>query len=153
MTKPDLLRALMATRAETDAYLALLDAAAREAPGAYAGAWSVKDVLSHLTAWEAELVTQLAKARMGKRPAKLDWTEAETDAQNERWFKEYRHRPWDKVEADFQGVRKQLLRQLEAYSEADLDGPVFNLRETWRARIPGWSFEHERAHLAALKER
>ena len=33
------------------------------------GQWSLKDILVHLTLWEAELVTLLFQARQGQKPS------------------------------------------------------------------------------------
>lgn len=85
--------------------------------------WSVQDVLSVVTAWQAELVTALAKARLGQTPRVPARTPEQAQARTAEWLAEYRPRPFDRVQADFAGVHAQLLRQVEAMSEADLNAP------------------------------
>ena len=55
MTRDEILEALHASRAQVEAALTGLTDAQLIEPGAL-GEWSVKDILSHLTAWEAEAV-------------------------------------------------------------------------------------------------
>jgi uncharacterized protein (TIGR03083 family) len=152
MTSAELVAALEAARAEMDAALAGLSDAQLTAPGA-AGDWSVKDVLSHLTAWEAELVTGLAKFRRGQSAGKTDYTSAEIQAQNTRWHAENQGRPLERVLADFRGVRKQTLRQIEALTKTDLNAPRPWLRQqTIVDWVKSWVLEHEIEHARHLAE-
>lgn len=123
MNKTELLQALAEARAELEAALAGVPEADWLTPGAAGDEWTVKDVLSHLAACEAEVVTGLARVRQGKPPGKVHHTPDEVQAQNARWHAEYKDRPLDRVRADFQGVRRQLLRQVEAFTEQDLAAP------------------------------
>lgn len=88
-----------------------------------ANGWSVAETLSALTAWQAEIVTALAKVRLGQTPRLPARTPAQAQARTAEWLAEYRQRPFDRVLADFTGVHTQLLRQLEAVTEADLNAP------------------------------
>lgn len=152
MTTPaELSAALQATRTEMEAALAGLSAAQLGAPGAAGADWSAKDLLAHLTAWEAELVTGLAKFRNGQKPGKTDYTAAEIEAQNARWHAENRDRPAERVLADFHGVRKQLLRQIEALPAKELDAPRAWLQQKSIAHwVTAWIVEHEREHAQHL---
>ena len=151
MTKDELLRAIQKSRAELEAVLAGLTEEQMTDPGVM-GDWSVKDILSHLTAWEAETVTLLAKTKQGKQPA-AGHSDKEIDALNARWYKENKNRPLNHVLADHAGVRKQLLRQLESCSEAELNAPRPWLKNRavgeW---VIGDTFEHEAEHLMSLRE-
>jgi len=115
--------------------------------------WSVKDLLGHLTAWEAELVTLLAQARTTKRPAFLD--RGDTDEINAKWYNENKGRPLDRVLADFAGVRKQTIRQVESYSDKELND--LNLFE-WLNGEPLWKWiadetsNHEAEHLEQINK-
>lgn len=152
MTKNELLGALSESRAQLTAALAGLDETHLLAPGAGGDDWTVKDVLSHLTAWEAEVVTGLAKFRRGQSPGKTHYSQAEILAQNASWYAENKDRPLERVLADFHGVRKQLTRQLEACTEKDLSAPRkwFNngTVEDW---VRGWILEHEHEHAEHLQ--
>ncbi len=150
-TSAELTAALQAARGEMEAALAGLSPEQLGAPGA-AGDWSAKDLLSHLIAWEAELVTGLAKFRNGQKPGKTDYTEAEIQTLNAQWHAESQGRPVARVLADFHGVRKQLLRQLEALPAKDLDAPQPWLKQKSIAHwVTSWIVEHEHEHAGHLQ--
>lgn len=152
MTKQELLGALSDARSRLEAALAGLDEARLLAPGAGGADWSVKDILSHLTACEAEVVTGLARIRRGQAPGKVAYTPAEIEAQNAAWHAEYKDRPLDRVLADFHGVRKQLLRQLEACTDKDLAVPRQGLeKQTIAVWVSGEIVEHEHEHAEHLE--
>ncbi len=147
MHRDEILKTLRDSRANMEAALAGLSDAQLTDPGAM-GEWSVKDILSHLTAWEAEAVTVLAKAKQGRKPGRIPWADAEVDALNATWYKENRSRPLDRVLADFRGVRAQMLRQVESFTDQDLvePRPWFENRALLEM-IKAETFEHEAEHL------
>lgn len=152
MNKTELLQALAEARAELEAVLAGVPEAEWLTPGAAGDDWTVKDVLSHLTACEAEVVTGLARVRRGKPPGKVNYTPDEIQAQNARWHAENKDRPLDRVRADFQGVRKQLIRQVESFTEQELAAPRRWLKA---AGLADWVHEeiveHEVEHARDLR--
>jgi uncharacterized protein (TIGR03083 family) len=148
----ELLKAQEDARAELEAALAGLDETQLLAAGA-CGTWSIKDVLAHLTACEAELVAGLSKARRGQSPGQVLYTGAEIQAQNEKWQAESRDRPLDLVLAGFRDTRRQLVRQLESLSDQDLNAP----RPWYQNRtIADWVQDelvaHDREHAVDLAE-
>lgn len=149
MNPKDLLRALADTRAQTEAALAGLTEDQLVDPGVI-GDWSVKDILAHLTAWEAELVTLLVKVKRGQKPT---WpAPAEFDDLNTKWHKETKNRPLDRVLADWRGVRKQTVRQVEGLTEADLNQKWGWLRNrVAHDLIAANSYSHEAEHLAQIQ--
>lgn len=114
------------------------------------GNWSVKQTLAHLMAWEAELVTGLAKLKRGQKTFKTEYPPAETDAINDRVAKETVGRPLARVQADFVGVRKQLLRQLDGWSDKDLNAARFPKKKNLADLVTDWVVEHEVEHAAEL---
>ena len=74
--------------------------------------WTVKDILAHLAAWEAEVVRGLVQLRRGGRPKYWDATKAEYELLNKKWYEENKSRPLDRVLADFKGCRQQIIAQL-----------------------------------------
>ena len=119
------------------------------------GEWSVKDIMIHLSAWEAELVKLLWQARQGQKPTTLHFSQIDTDAINQQWFENYRSRSLERVIDDFEAVRKQTIRRLEAFSDDDLNqAHLF----TWQGKQPLWewiandSFQHENEHAAQIRE-
>ncbi|MCU0484489.1 MAG: ClbS/DfsB family four-helix bundle protein [Anaerolineales bacterium] len=113
------------------------------------GDWSVKDIMSHISRWEAELIKLLWQARQGQKPTSMHFTQVDVDATNLEWFKESHLRPLRMVLDDFQAVRNQTILRTEAFSEKDLADPK---RFKWAKDRPlaDWiasdSFEHEAEH-------
>jgi hypothetical protein len=151
MTKPELLAALDDSRQSLLAAIDGLPDEAFEQPGVVTD-WSVKDLLSHLTAWEAELVKLLAQARQGRRPAFLDL--GDTDSLNHKWHAETKDRALERVLADFHGVRKQTLRQVEGFSDRELGDPKLY---KWLGGRPlsAWiadeTYQHEAEHAGHIR--
>jgi hypothetical protein len=116
--------------------------------------WSVKDILVHLTHWEAELVKLLWQTRQGKPPSTVHFSKVEVDEMNARWFQESRARSLETALEDFHGVRNQTVRRVEEFSEKDLTDPK---RYPWLKGTPLWewiagdSFEHEAEHAAQIR--
>ena len=86
------------------------------------GEWSVRDVLQHLSIWEAEAIQFILGFRRGRRPPSERFT-GEVDALNAKWHAATRDRPLDRVLADFHAVRKQTLKQIEDLTEDELSRP------------------------------
>jgi hypothetical protein len=111
--------------------------------------WTVKDILVHLTRWEAELVKLLWQARQGIMPSTAHFSQESVDDINARWYKESRARPFEIVLDDFYGIRTQSIRRVEALKEKLLVDPsIFpwlNGEPLWKW-IAGDSFEHEAEH-------
>ena len=148
----ELLTVLEDTRTELETVLVDLDETQLVATDT-CGTWSIKDVLAHLTACEAEIVTGLSRIRRGQDPGKVLYTDAEIQAQNEKWWAESRDRPLDRVLADFYGVRKQIIQQLESLNDQDINAS----RSWFQGRtIADWVqdeiVKHDREHTAELVE-
>lgn len=82
--------------------------------------FSIAQLLAHLTAWEAELVTGLMRLDQGKKPGELLAALADPQAYDARRHREYRGRELDAIFDDFQRVRVQLESWLEEFSDRDL---------------------------------
>lgn len=149
MTKAELLRALTDARQQLDATLAGLTEAQLTQPGVVSD-WSVKDALTHITAWAAELVTGLAKLKRGVKGLRLNYTAAETDAMNDKIYRENKNRPLHRVLADYHGVHKQLLRQIEALSDKDILTPGPWGKQPQGEWISDWVADHEREHAEQI---
>jgi len=120
-----------------------------------AGEWSVRDLLQHLSLWEAELVRLLAHLKDGRRPTGEALSRSPAFAKiNARWHAETKDRPFERVQEDFHGVRRQTLRWIQMLSDDDL---TRRRPETWLHGNPLWrwiaeySFEHEREHTAQIR--
>jgi len=151
MNQNELLIALQESRERfMDAIENLPDSAMLE-PGVN-GDWSLKDVLAHLSRWEAELVRALWQTRQGRAPT---WPRSDQiDALNAQWYAEMRERPLHKVLEDFEGVRNQTMLRVETFNDRQLTDPH---AYRWLLGKPLWqliaanSFEHEAEHLEQIE--
>jgi uncharacterized protein (TIGR03083 family) len=116
--------------------------------------WSVKDILAHLTRWEAELVKLLWQAGKGQKPTTIHFAGYNVDETNTRWFRESKNRELDRVLEDFHGVRNQTLRRVDELPGKAFEDPEFY---PWLAGEPLWrwiagdSFEHETEHAEQIR--
>ena len=126
---------------------------ALEQPGVV-GDWSIKDILVHLSRWEAELVHLLFQAHQGQKPTSTHFTQHDVDQVNQEWFEASRLRPLRMVLDDFHAVRNQTILRVEFFSERDLIDPK---RFSWanNKALAEWiandSFDHEDEHLVQIK--
>jgi uncharacterized damage-inducible protein DinB len=150
-------QALDALRASRAALLEAIDGLTPERllqPRAV-GEWSVRDVLQHVSLWEAELVRLLAHVEQGRRPTGDALSRRPDFAKiNARWQAETRDRPLESVLEDLHGVRRQTIRRIEDLSEGELT----RVRpEAWLHGNPLWrwvaeySFEHELEHTEQIR--
>src|SRR5512147_2859948 len=98
MNKQELIEALEDGR---ESFLDLLEGISDEEmlePGV-AGEWSVKDILSHLSRWEAELIKLLWQAKNGQEPASelIMQLVSPFDEVNRRWREADKDRPLPQV--------------------------------------------------------
>jgi uncharacterized damage-inducible protein DinB len=151
MKKAELLAAFEAARAQTEAVIDDLTPEQLTTVGVI-GAWTVKDILAHLTACEVDMVTNLNKAKTGRAPKNLVSGDAAIQKQNAQWYQDYKDRPLERVLADFAGVRKQTLRFIESASDIDLAAPAKWLKKSpplWEY-LAGDGCEHEAEHTAQI---
>jgi hypothetical protein len=117
------------------------------------GDWSVKDILVHLSLWEAELVTLLWQARQGRKPTTAQLSPDTVDELNARWYPIHKDRALDKVLEDFHAVRRQTARRVEAFTDQELADPELfawldgEPLERWIAED---SYGHEAEHMAQI---
>ena len=120
------------------------------------GDWTGKDVLAHLAAWEAELVTALARdVAQNKRPKLIDINDAQVEELNLNWHEENKGRPLDRVRDDFSGARKQLLRQIGNFVDKDLTDPKkykWLDGKTLADYIADYANGHDEEHIDALTQ-
>ncbi|MGH2536171.1 MAG: DinB family protein [Candidatus Promineifilaceae bacterium] len=118
--------------------------------------WSIADILSHLIAWESELVTALLRIDQGRPPATMLAAIGDVDGYNARRFAESKGRPLARIFDDLQGVRVQLESWLDRFSERELRRP---LRLPWTEGITlslddmirENSYGHELEHLPDIE--
>ncbi|HLE13904.1 MAG TPA: ClbS/DfsB family four-helix bundle protein [Anaerolineales bacterium] len=148
MNKSEVLSALEESREKFLDAIEGLPEEAMEEPGVV-GEWSVKDILVHLTRWEAELVKLLWQARNKRTPTSAHFSPSPVDELNERWYRESHDRPLQAVLEDFHGVRNQTIRRVEQLPEQAFEDLKFY---SWLGDQALWkwiaedSFAHETEH-------
>jgi hypothetical protein len=154
MTKDEILDALEDEREKLmDAIEGLSNEEMIEA--SVVGDWSIKDILAHLSAWEAELVKLLWQIRQGQPPSGIYASGVPIDEVNAAWSEAARSRTLERVMDDFISVRKQTVRRVQPFSDADLSDPQ---HWPWLKGHPLWewiandSFQHEAEHAAQILE-
>lgn len=148
----DLLDNLDASRERTLEALEMLPDEALLAPGVI-GRWSVADLLSILTAWDAEVVTGLMRLKQGKPPEKLLAAVANPDMYNAGRFQDAQGRDLGVIFDDFQRARMHLEEWLGDLSERALTDPRHYKAlggTQLRRLIARATYEHEARYLPFL---
>jgi hypothetical protein len=118
------------------------------------GTWSIKDILAHISRWEAELVKLLWQISQGQRPNSMHFTNKGTvDQINQVWYEESARRTTTQILDDFHSVRNQTILRVEVFSDRDLIDPkrypVLGGRALWEY-VEDDSFGHEAEHLIEI---
>jgi hypothetical protein len=153
MKKDELISALENGRADFLEIINNLSEGDLELPGVI-DSWSVKDVLVHLTRWEAEIIKLIWQIGKGIQPTTAHFDQLSVDETNERWYQESRARSIKFVLDDFLGVRNQTIRRVRELSQIELTDPNhydwLNGKPLWEW-IAGDSFDHEAEHGEQIK--
>jgi uncharacterized damage-inducible protein DinB len=116
------------------------------------GVWSVKDVLAHLVAWEAEVVTALNQAQNRQVPSIVAIDDI--DEWNEEQYHANAARPLEAVLSDLAGVHKMLHHMIQDIDERVLTD---NRRYAWMEGEPLWFLIedsvvlHEQEHAGEIR--
>jgi hypothetical protein len=154
MTKGELLVTMQTERAAWDALLDRVEPSLAVQPGA-AGAWSLRDVIAHVTAYErmlAEALEQLADGRPYEPPpVRL----LPLEERNARLHAESAGLSLDEVRVDAARVFARLLDAIDRFSDADLQdarrfGGLVVGEPAWKA-FAGESYEHYYEHIPAIR--
>lgn len=87
------------------------------------GRWAIADLLSILTAWDAEVVTGLMQLQGGKKPERLLAALRQPDIYNAQRHQDAQGRELDAIFDDFQSSRLHLEEWLSGLSERALSDP------------------------------
>ena len=119
------------------------------------GSWSIKDVLTHLTAWQHAMVDRLQAVVRNEKPALTDLTDEEIDRLNEQFYQEGKSRPLAEVQTDFRTTFLQIVEVVQALPWEDLaDAHRFawlNGTPLWRY-VAGDTYEHYQEHIESIQE-
>ncbi len=144
-----LLRLAAAWEALLDSYAGLSEAELLE-PGV-TGAWSVRDIIAHVTWWEEEALTHLPLVLAGGRPPRYSVTYGGIDAFNARMTEQRKDLSLAEVLRRRDDVHRRLLAYLENVPEDQL-GNEMRVRRRLRLDTYGHYPKHARA-IRAWRER
>jgi Mycothiol maleylpyruvate isomerase N-terminal domain len=138
------------SRAATLALLAKLPREAIERSRTQ-GAWSIKDVLAHVAAWEEEGIRRLRLIARG-RGDRMVWYEtmAEADRYNARAVRAARRTPLPRLLARLARARTGLVAALRRLPPRALGDPTPGLPVTVWLREFAWT--HERGHRQEIRD-
>jgi DinB superfamily len=122
-------------------YAGLSDAEMLE-PGV-TGAWSVKDIIAHVTWWEEEALTYLPLIVAGGRPPRYSVTYGGIDAFNARMTELRKHLSLAEVLRQQDDVHRRLIALVRGAPDAQLASET-RFRRRLRADTYGHYAEHER---------
>lgn len=145
MDRHQLLKRIETAWTELKKSYAGLPEARLTAPGAI-GAWSVKDILAHVSTWEEEALTYLPVIVAGGRPPRYT-TYGGIDAFNERKSEQKRSLALADALRQFDETHRRLVAYIEIAPEEHLT------RETrFRHRLRLDTYSHYPLHTRAIRE-
>jgi hypothetical protein len=121
-SKSQLLETLTTKRCRWDMMLNAIDRARMDIPGA-AGHWSVKDIVSHITAYERWLVGWLTAALQDTLPAPSPLDDADIERRNARVYELTHSLSVEQVLAEARQTFEELLAVIEALPEKYFEVP------------------------------
>jgi hypothetical protein len=118
------------------------------------GAWSIKNMLAHIAAWEAWVVQALpARLASGTTPPDLAQRLVDEDASNAEEVAEREELTPDEQLMELERNRTELLAFLRGLDEVTLKRP--NPWDTWPRTLPEYLLDalrdHEAEHIADLR--
>jgi hypothetical protein len=120
-----------------------------------AGEWSVKDILSHIAAWEKNFLSWYEAGVKGAKVDKPDFSKSGVlDEVNRQIYESNRRRRLEDVTAEFKDSYKRILTVVESIPEEVL---FAHGKFSWTRRLTVAEYivantgEHYAEHLAAVK--
>lgn len=145
MTRSQLLQRLdREWRALLESYAGLSEAELGE-PGV-TGAWSVRDIIAHVTWWEEEALTHLPVVLAGRRPPRYSTTHGGIDAFNATMTRQRQGLSLATVLRQRDDVHRRLVALVEGVPERALDGET-----RFRRRLRLDTYGHYAKHALAIR--
>ena len=154
MTKTKILGLIRSGRETLEAMLDQLSETQMTQPSVE-NAWSVKDILAHITDWEKRMVQWIEESLQDKTPERpapgMTWDDL--DKLNEQTYLANKDRSLDEILVGFHDSCQQSLKVIEALTEEDLLDPN---RFEWREGNPLWHmvaanmWEHYQEHRETI---
>jgi DinB superfamily len=111
------------------------------------GAWSVKDIVAHVTWWEEEALTHLPVILAGGKPPRYSTTYGGIDAFNARMTEERRGQTLDEVLRWREEVHRRLIALIGRVPEEHLAGET-----RFRRRLRLDTYGHYPKHAQAIRQ-
>ncbi len=146
MTKTQILKRLAAAWEDFQESYAGLSEAQLHAPGA-AGDWSVKDILAHVNAWEAEALKYLPVILRGERPPRYSVLYGGIDAFNAQSVESKRNLPLAEVQEQLEDTHRRLIALIQATPDEAFTGET-----PFRRRLRLDTYSHYPIHSRAIRE-
>ncbi|HEX6121989.1 MAG TPA: ClbS/DfsB family four-helix bundle protein [Ktedonobacterales bacterium] len=159
MTKAALLDKIATSYTTWQTLVERVPRAQMAAPG-FAGEWSLKDVIAHLTVFERIIADHLEASTLGEQaPKRAPWgppdaNTSDVDAENAAYYRHYRETPLEEVLAAAKEHHQRLVAGIERLDESDIHESE---RFAWTGGQPLWqavqgnSYEHYDDHLPSLR--
>lgn len=153
MDKNGVLDAMHKRYRELDALISPLSEKQLTIPGVN-GAWSIKDVVAHLTSWNRFALAALQAAVQGNEPVYPVDISLDDDVVNEQFYQANKLKPLNEVRSEFRVTFLQMIEAIEALSEEALFDPQ---RFSWRNGRPlylivlGSGYGHYEEHIEQIR--
>jgi hypothetical protein len=110
-------------------------------------AWSVKDILAHITTWEEEGLHHLPTVAQGKKPPTYASQYGSLDGFNALKYEENSKRSLDEVLARLPEVHQQVLDYLDTVPDE-----LLHSKERFRNRLKWDTYSHYSMHAKHIRE-
>jgi len=111
------------------------------------GAWSVRDILAHVTTWEEEALKHLPSVLRGQTPPRYSVIYGGIDAFNARMTEQKKNLPLSDVRRQLSGTHRELLDFLETVPEEYFAGET-----RFRHRLRLDTYGHYPKHARAIRK-
>ena len=159
MNKAEFLLTLEAERSKLAELCDAIGINRMDTPGV-SGYYSTKDIIAHLTAYEAGLVTWLREAKAGRAYVDEVLDHPDLDFRNAKIYEEYKQRSAAEVLDAFDKTWAELQACVEALTDEELTDPEASAwfvvprwgrkQELWKC-IANDGYEHHHQHLPDLE--
>lgn len=119
--------------AEFEAFLATLSEEQMTTPGVN-DAWSVKDNLAHVVAWQWHVLRLLQAVKDHIPPAK-QYDGLTEEQENERIYQQNKNRPLSELQGEFRSSFEQVLESVQSLTQEELEKP-----QSWLNERPVWPY-------------
>jgi hypothetical protein len=111
------------------------------------GSWSVRDILAHVTTWEAEALTYLPLIIQGSKPPRYSVMYGGIDAFNAKMTEQKRHLSLSEVLTQLDETHSRLIAFIQSAPE-----DLFSRETPFRRRLRLDTYSHYPKHAEAIRK-